>query len=137
MYLLNPSILRGFLFVRVFIYYMRFLITETQKQSIETAIQDLIDSEFESIRMESEDWDMDMMSELKQVDSVDKIKVSNVDTLEGLKVYVDIYISYPCYDFDELLNEIESRISMSYFPNIKIIENEIKDERTSGIGIDW
>ena len=96
MYLLNPSILRGFLFVRVFIYYMRFLITETQKQSIETAIQDLIDSEFESIRMESEDWDMDMMSELKQVDSVDKIKVSNVDTLEGLKVYVDIYISYPC-----------------------------------------
>jgi hypothetical protein len=116
---------------------MRFLITETQKQSIETAIQDLIDSEFESIRMESEDWDMDMMSELKQVDSVDKIKVSNVDTSEGLKVYVDIYISYPCYDFDELLNEIESRISMSYFPNIKIIENEIKDERTSGIGIDW
>jgi len=129
--------MRGFLFVRVFIYYMRFLITETQKQSIETAIQDLIDSEFESIRMESEDWDMDMMSELKQVDSVDKIKVSNVDTLEGLKVYVDIYISYPCYDFDELLNEIEARISLSYFPNIKIIENEIKDERTSGIGIDW
>jgi hypothetical protein len=116
---------------------MRFLITETQKQSIETIIQDLIDSEFESIRMESEDWDMDMMSELKQVDSVDKIKVSNVDTLEGLKVYVDIYISYPYYDFDELLNEIEARISLSYFPNIEIIENEIKDERTSGIGIDW
>ena len=116
---------------------MRFLITETQKQSIETIIQDLIDSEFESIKMESEDWDMDMMSELKQVDSVDKIKVSNVDTSEGLKVYVDIYISYPHYDFDELLNEIEARISMSYFPNIKIIENEIKDERTSGIGIDW
>jgi len=116
---------------------MRFLITETQKQSIETIIQDLIDSEFESIKIESEDWDMDMMSELKQVDSVDKIKVSNVDTLEGLKVYVDIYISYPCYDFDELLNEIEARISLSYFPNIKIIENEIKDERTSGIGIDW
>jgi hypothetical protein len=116
---------------------MKFLITETQKQSIEIIIQDLIDSEFESIKIESEEWDMDMMSELKQVDSVDKIKVSNVDTLEGLKVYVDIYISYPYYDFDELLNEIESRISLSYFPNIEIIENEIKDERTSGIGIDW
>jgi hypothetical protein len=116
---------------------MKFLITETQKQSIEIIIQDLIDSEFESIKIESEEWDMDMMSELKQVDSVDKIKVSNVDTLEGLKVYVDIYISQPTYDFDELLNEIESRISLSYFPNIEIIENEIKDERSWGPGIDW
>jgi len=116
---------------------MRFIITESQKKQMDEIIQGLIDSEFENIRMESEDWDMDMMSELKQVESVDKIKVSNVDTSEGLKVYVDIYISQPTYDFDELLNEIEARISLSYFPNIEIIENEIKDERSWGPGIDW
>jgi hypothetical protein len=54
----------------------------------------------------------------------------------GLKVYVDIYVNYPRINFEELLNEIEARIS-DHFPNVEIIENEIIDERKFGPGIDW
>jgi len=115
---------------------MKVLITENQKFFLQKTIQKLINHYLEKIRKESEEWGMDEMSEIKQVDSVDKIVVSSIDISKKLKVYIDIYISYPYYYFDDLISEIEARISM-HIPNIELIENEIKDERKFGPGIDW
>lgn len=116
---------------------MKYLITESQLTKLHTPIQRAIDIALKNIKEESEDWSMDMMGEIKQVDSVDKIKVSGIEISKKLKVYIDIYISYPYYYFDDLISEIEARISPVFGPNIELIENEIKDERSWGPGINW
>jgi hypothetical protein len=115
---------------------MKYLITESQLKKLYNPIQRAIDITFQKIKEESEDWGMDDIDAISQVDSVDKIKISNIDMSGGLKVYVDIYVNYPRINFEELLNEIEARIS-DHFPNVEIIENEIIDERKFGPGIDW
>jgi diaminopimelate decarboxylase len=115
---------------------MKYLITESQLKKLHNPIQRAIDITFQKIKEESEDWGMDDIDAISQVDSVDKIKISNIDMSGGLKVYVDIYVNYPRINFEELLDEIEARIS-EHFPNVEIIENEIKDERKFGPGIDW
>jgi len=113
---------------------MKYLITESQLKKLHIPIQRAIDITFQKIKEESEDWGMDDIDAISQVDSVDKIKISNIDMSGGLKVYVDIYVNYPRINFEELLDEIEARIS-EHFPNVEIIENEIKDESKFGPGI--
>jgi diaminopimelate decarboxylase len=115
---------------------MKYLITESQLQKLHNPIQRAIDITFQKIKEESEDWGMDDIDAISQVDSVDKIKISNIDMSGGLKVYVDIYVNYPRINFEELLDEIEARIS-EHFPNVEIIENEVIDGRKFGPGIDW
>jgi len=116
--------------------FMKYLITESQLKKLHTPIQRAIDITFQKIKEESEDWGMDDIDAISQVDSVDKIKISNIDTSEGFKVYVDIYVNYPRINFEELLDEIEARIS-EHFPKIEVIENEVIDGRKFGPGIDW
>ena len=116
--------------------FMKYLITESQLKKLHTPIQRAIDITFQKIKEESEDWGMDDIDAISQVDSVDKIKISNIDTSEGFKVYVDIYVNYPRINFEELLDEIEARIS-EHFPKIEVIENEVIDGRKFGHGIDW
>jgi hypothetical protein len=115
---------------------MKYLITESQLKKLHSPIQRAIDITFQKIKEESEDWGMDDIDAISQVDSVDKIKISNIDTSEGFKVYVDIYVNYPRINFEELLDEIEARIS-EHFPKIEVIENEVIDGRKFGPGIDW
>jgi divalent metal cation (Fe/Co/Zn/Cd) transporter len=115
---------------------MKYLITESQLKKLHNPIQRAIDIALKNIKEESEDWGMDAISEINQVQSVDKIKVSNIDISERLEVYVDIYINNTTHYFDDLINEIEARIS-EHFPNVEVIENEVIDERKFGPGIDW
>lgn len=115
---------------------MKYIITESQLKKLHNPIQRAIDITFQKIKEESEDWGMDDIDAISQVDSVDKIKISNIDTSEGLKIYVNIYVNYPRINFEELLDEIEARIS-DHFPNVEIVENEVLDGRKFGPGIDW
>jgi len=115
---------------------MRFIITESQKKQIDEIIQDLINSELESIQIESEDWGMGEMDEIDEVQSVDRIVVDRVVTINKIKVYVNIYKNSNRYDFDNLRAEIQYRLER-WFPNIELYIEDIIDDREFGPGIDW
>jgi hypothetical protein len=115
---------------------MRFIITESQKKQIDEIIQDLINSELESIQIESEDWGMGEMDEIDEVQSVDKIVVDRVVTINKIKVYVNIHKNSNRYDFDNLRAEIQYRLER-WFPNIELYIEDIIDDREFGPGIDW
>ena len=115
---------------------MKILITESQVEKLRNPIQQALNFELRNIKKESEDWGMGEMDELHEIGAVDKIKIDRIESGKVLEVYVNIYISYPRYDFENTLNEIEDRIR-THFPKINLIENEILFEKTSGPGIDW
>jgi hypothetical protein len=115
---------------------MRFIITESQKKQIDEIIQELINSELESIQIESEDWGMGEMDEIDEVQSVDKIVVDRVVTINKIKVYVNIYKNSNRYDFDNLRAEIQYRLER-WLPNIELYIEDIIDDRKFGPGIDW
>jgi hypothetical protein len=99
-------------------------------------IQELINSELESIQIESEDWGMGEMDEIDEVQSVDKIVVDRVVTINKIKVYVNIYKNSNRYDFDNLRAEIQYRLER-WLPNIELYIEDIIDDRKFGPGIDW
>ncbi len=99
-------------------------------------IQDLINSELESIQIESEDWGMGEMDEIDEVQSVDKIVVDRVVTINKIKVYINIHKNSNRYDFDNLRAEIQYRLER-WLPNIELYIEDIIDDRKFGPGIDW
>lgn len=122
---------------------MKYIITESQHQKLKNyendlteVMQDYVDFTLDKIRDESEEWGMGEMDELHEIAAIDKIKIDRIEKDKVLNVYVNIYLNYPRYDFENTLNEIEYRLRKQ-FPKINFIENEIIDERTFGPGIDW
>ncbi len=115
---------------------MKYIITETQKNRLYSIIQKLIDSALNQIREESEDWGLGEMDELDEIQSVDKIEIVNIVSVDGIKIYVDIYKNSQRTDFQNIRAELQYRIQ-DIIPNIKIFINDIIDERTFGPGIDW
>lgn len=115
---------------------MKVVITQEQKNKLEKIIQRIIDSELDNIRKESEEWGMGEMDELHEIGAIDKIKIDRIENDKVLNVYVNIYLSYPRYDFDNTIYEIEYRLK-NWFPSIEVFLNEMIDERTFGPGIDW
>lgn len=115
---------------------MKYLIKESQVESLIKPIQRAINVSLDKIRKDSEEWGMGEMDELNEIGAIDKIIVDRVETGKRLMVYVNIYLNYPRYEFENTLYEIQFEIN-SHFPRIKLIENKIIDERTSGSGIDW
>ena len=115
---------------------MRQILTESQAKLLQPTIQTLIDSELNTIRMESEDWGMGEMDELHEIQSIDKIKINYITIFDKIKVYLDIYKSQNRSDFDNIIAEIQYRLE-DWLPNIELYINEIIDEREFGPGIDW
>jgi len=115
---------------------MKYIITESQSNKLTGVIQKLINITLDQIREESQEWGLGEMDELDEVDSVDRIEVFNIVSVDGIKVYVDIYKNSNRFDFDNIRAEIQYRIQ-DIIPNIKIFINDIIDERTFGPGIDW
>ena len=115
---------------------MKYIITESQVESLIKPIQRAIDVSLDKIRENSEEWGMGEMDELHEINAIDKIKIDRIESGKVLKVYVNIYINYSRHEFENTLNEIEYRLRKQ-FPKINFIENEIIDERTYGPGIDW
>jgi hypothetical protein len=115
---------------------MKYVITESQSKSFQEMIQRLIDDTFETIKEESEDWGMDEMDAIHEVQSVDKIVVDRVVTINKIKVYVNICKNSNRYDFDNLRAEIQYRLE-DWIPNIELYIEDIIDDRKFGPGIDW
>ena len=115
---------------------MKYVITESQSKSFQEMIQRLIDDTFETIKQESEDWGMDEMDAIHEVQSVDKIVVDRVVAINKIKVYVNIYRNSNRNDFDNLRAEIQYKLE-DWFPNIELYVENIIDDRKFGPGIDW
>lgn len=115
---------------------MRYIIYESQSNKLVSSIQSKIDEIMRQIVEESEDWGMDEMDAIHEVNSVNKIVVDRVDPISKIKVHLDIYKNSKREDFDDLINEIEARIQ-DWFPNIELYIDDIIDDRKFGPGIDW
>jgi len=112
---------------------MKYVITESQSKSFQKMIQGLINLTLDTLKEESEDWGMD---EIDEVQSVDKIVVNRVVTINKMKVYVNIHKNSNRYDFDNLRAEIQYRLK-DWFPNIELYVEDIIDDTKFGPGIDW
>ncbi len=115
---------------------MKIIISESQKSRMYSIIQNLIDSELNKIREESENWGLGEMDELDEIQSIERIEVDNISTVDGVKVYINIYKNSQRNDFQNTRGELQYYIQ-DIIPNIKIFINDIIDERTFGPGIDW
>jgi len=103
---------------------MKFLITENQIDKLQVHIQNVIDSELDNIREESEEWGLGEMDELDEVDSIDKIVIDRIVPHIGIVVYIDIYSKTDREDFDNIRAEIQYRVS-EWVPNVKLFINNI------------
>ena len=104
---------------------MRIIINENQIDQLQIHIQNLIDSELDSLREESMEWGLGEMDEYNEISSVNKIVISRIVPYTGIKVYVNLYVSDEYReDYNNLRSEIQFRVS-EWIPNIKIFIDEI------------
>jgi hypothetical protein len=115
---------------------MKIIISESQKNRLYPIIQKLINSELNRIREDAEDWGLGEMDEIEEVESVNKIEVVNIVSVDGMKVYIDIYKNSEREDFQNIRGELQYSIQ-DIIPNVKLFINDIIDERTFGPGINW
>ena len=109
---------------------MDYLITKSQSNKLFEQIQQLIDSELETIRQESEEWGLGEMEEYFELEAVNKIEIDRIVTVNGIKVYVNLYkktgssINY----FENVMSEINYKLQTKWISNIfLILENVIED----------
>lgn len=108
-------------------------ITESK---IEDGIQFMIDGVVENLQDESFEFGLGEMDELDEINSIDKVKVTNFIKDEVPVLYVDFYVNSNRRDFDIVIGSIEYEVG-KYIPKIQIILDNIIDTRTFGPGIDW
>lgn len=109
---------------------MDYLITKSQSNKLFEQIQQLIDSELETIRQESEEWGLGEMEEYFELEAVNKIEIDRIVTINGIKVYVNLYkktgssINY----FENVMSELNYKLQTKWISNIfLILENVIED----------
>jgi hypothetical protein len=76
------------------------------------------------------------MDELDEINSVDKIKVTNVVKDKVFVIHVDLYVNTNRDDFDNIIYTIEYKVGR-FLGNVEIMVDNIIDTRTFGPGIDW
>ena len=103
---------------------MKYIITENQIDKLQVHIQNVIDSELDNIREESQEWGLGEMDELDEIDSIDKIVIDRIVPHVGIVVYIDIYSKTDRDDFDNIRAEIQYRVS-EWVPNVKLFINNI------------
>ena len=103
---------------------MKIIITENQIDKLQSHIQNLIDSELDNIREESDEWGVGEMDWLYEIDSIDKIVIDRIVPYIGIVVYINIYTNTGLEDFDNIRAEIQYRVS-GWVPNIKLFINKI------------
>jgi hypothetical protein len=128
--------------------YKRLIETEKQKvvlkkstmglneSKIEKFIQKIIDNALKDLRDSTEEMGLGEMDELDEINSVDKIKVTNVVKDKVFVIHVDLYVNTDRDDFDNIIYEIEYKVGR-FLGNVEIMVDNIIDTRTFGPGIDW
>ena len=128
--------------------YKRLIETEKQKvvlkkstmglneSKIEKFIQKIIDNALKDLRDSTEEMGLGEMDELDEINSVDKIKVTNVVKDKVFVIHVDLYVNTNRDDFDNIIYTIEYKVGR-FLGNVEIMVDNIIDTRTFGPGIDW
>jgi len=99
-------------------------------------IQMFVNQSLQYLKSLTDEMGLGEMDELEEIESVDKIKVTNVVTGEEPIVYVDIYVNSQRRDFDNVIATVEYEVG-KYLPNVRVVVDNIIDNRTFGPGIDW
>lgn len=104
---------------------MRIIITESKVGKLKSLVQEIIDDELNYLRQEAdEEWGLGEMDEINEVESVDKIVVDEIDTTDGITIYVNVYINSDREEFDIIFPMIEYTIEQ-WMANSKIHINKI------------
>ena len=103
---------------------------------IEMGIQKIIDSALEDLQDQAFEMGLGEMDELDEINSVDKIKVTNFVKNDDPVLYIDLYVNSDREDFDNIIPSMENEVE-KYIGNIQIIVGNIIDTRTFGPNIDW
>jgi hypothetical protein len=103
----------------------------------EEFLQELINYYFEQIKEESEDWGLGEMSELNEVNAVNKLTITNIVKGHRIQVWADIHTNTNRWNFDYLLSEIRYRLQDDWDKKIVLFEGETWFEGTFGTGVDW
>jgi len=115
---------------------MKIKVGSLQIDKLKSIIQNLINGQLDAIREDSEEWGLGEMDELDEINSVDKVVIDRITTVDKIKVYIDIHKNSNRFDFDNIRGELQYRIE-EWIPNIELYLNEIVDDRKFGPGIDW
>jgi hypothetical protein len=130
---------------------MKIIITESQynrvlsttqemmgltESNMERGLQRMLDGALQKLQNSTEEMGLGEMDELDEINSVDKIKVTNFVKDEVPVLYVDLYVNSDRDDFDNIIYTMEYELE-KHIGNIQIIVDKIIDTRTFGPGIDW
>jgi hypothetical protein len=129
---------------------MKIIITESQynrvlsttqemmgltESNMERGLQRMLDGALQKLQNSTEEMGLGEMDELDEINSVDKIKITNFVKDEVPVLYVDLYVNSDRDDFDNIIYTMEYELE-KHIGNIQIIVNKIIDTRTFGPGID-
>lgn len=106
------------------------------ESKFERGLQRMIDSALQKLQNSTEEMGLGEMEELDEINSIDEIKVTNFVMDEVPVLYIDLYVNSDREDFDNIIYTMEYEIE-KHIGDIKIIVNNIIDNRTFGPGIDW
>lgn len=106
------------------------------ESAIEIGIQKIIDSALEDLQDQAFEMGLGEMDELDEINSVDKIKVTNFVKNDVPVLYIDLYVNSDRRDYDNIIPSMEYEVE-KYIGNIQIIVDNIIDTRTFDPGIDW
>jgi len=105
---------------------------EISKEKLKNTIQNLLYSQFNTIKKESEDWGLGEMTELHEIDSISKIYIYDILILsESINVLIVIHSTAKYYeemDYQNIRAELQYRIE-EWFPTIKIFIEDIIYEK--------
>jgi len=106
------------------------------ESNIDMDIQMIIDGTLQKLQDDTFEMGLGEMDELDEINSVDKIKVTNFVWDEVPVLNVDLYVNSNREDFDNIIAAMEYNVD-KYIGNSQIIVDNIIDTRTFGPGIDW
>jgi hypothetical protein len=111
---------------------MKYKIREEQLKPI---IQNLIDTQLQNMKDETEDWGLGEMYEMEVLDSVDHITIDRINTVDKIKVYINLYLTKVVDNMQDFRGELQYRLE-SWIPNIEIYINEYRNLEGGIIDID-
>jgi len=100
-------------------------------------VEKMIKFQLDNIKEDSEAWGLGEMDELDEVQSVDRIEVTNLVNVDNPKVYLTFYVEGNRNDYDNLRSEIQYRIKEDFGFELLLFIDEVKNINEFGPGIDW
>jgi hypothetical protein len=100
-------------------------------------VEKMIKFQLDNIKEDSEEWGLGEMDELDEVQSVDRIEVTNLVNVDKPKVYLTFYVESNRKDYDNLRAEIQYRIKEDFGFELLLFIDEVININEFGPGIDW